>query len=53
MATGGWLGGAVYDATGSYLYAFLISIAFNLVNLAVIGTLIGLTRAPREGLATA
>ena len=53
MAAGGWLGGAVYDATGSYLYAFLISIAFNLLNLAVIGALIALTRTPRPSLATA
>jgi len=46
MAIGGWLGGFVHDLVGSYTPAFLIGIAFNLGNLAVIGTLIRLSRRP-------
>lgn len=37
MATGGWLGGAIFDLTGSYKYAFLTGVAFNLMNLGLIG----------------
>ncbi len=44
MAIGGWLGGFVHDLAGSYTPAFLIGAAFNLCNLAVIGTLIYLDR---------
>ena len=44
MAIGGWLGGFVHDLAGSYTPAFLIGAAFNLANLAVIGTLIHLGR---------
>jgi MFS family permease len=35
MALGGWLSGAIYDWTGSYLAAFLNGIAWNLVNVAI------------------
>lgn len=45
MALGSWLGGAVFDATGTYRIAFLIGVAFNLGNLAIIASLI--TRTPR------
>lgn len=45
MAIGAWLGGAAYDLTGGYETAFLIGVAFNLANLAIIGALI--LRAPR------
>jgi MFS family permease len=44
MAIGGWMGGFVFDLTGFYRPAFLIGFAFNLGNLAVIGTLIRLSR---------
>ena len=44
MAVGGWMGGFVFDQVGSYMPAFLIGAAFNLGNLAVIGTLIHLSR---------
>ena len=44
MAIGAWLGGAVFDVTGSYKNAFLIGVGFNLVNLAIIGSLILRTR---------
>ena len=33
MALGGWMGGAIYDLTGSYAQAFLAGAAFNVVNL--------------------
>jgi MFS family permease len=40
MALGGWLGGQIFDLTGSYHSAFLVGIAFNLGNLAVVATLL-------------
>jgi len=48
MALGSSLGGAVFDATGSYDMAFLIGAAFNLVNLLIIASLILATRPPRR-----
>ena len=36
MALGGWLGGAIYDLTGSYFEAFLVGIAANVVNLFLV-----------------
>ena len=45
MATGAWLGGALYDHFGSYGAAFATGVAFNLVNLVIILFLV--TRAPR------
>jgi MFS family permease len=45
MALGSWLGGAVFDTTGTYRTAFLIGAAFNLGNLAIITSLIA--RTPR------
>jgi MFS family permease len=39
MALGGWMAGAIYDLTGSYTNAFLTGIAFNIMNLLVIGYL--------------
>ena len=39
MGLGGWLGGAVFDLTGSYFYAFLIGFGFNVMNFVVIGFL--------------
>ena len=35
MALGGWLSGAIFDLSGSYAWAFLNAIAFNLVTIAV------------------
>ena len=43
MALGSWLGGAVFDATGTYRTAFLIGVAFNAGNLAIIASLIART----------
>jgi len=35
MALGGWLSGAIYDATGSWRAAFLNGFGWNLVNIAI------------------
>lgn len=40
MAAGGWVGGRIFDAAGSYQDAFLTGVAFNLVNLLIVGGLI-------------
>jgi MFS family permease len=40
MATGGWLAGALYDHFGYYGPAFATAVAVNILNLAVITTLI-------------
>ncbi|TAJ40395.1 MAG: MFS transporter [Reyranella sp.] len=39
MAVGGWLGGALFDATLSYRSAFQAALAFNLLNLMLLGAL--------------
>ena len=39
MALGGWLGGALFDTFGTYMYAFLVGFAFNVMNLIVVGFL--------------
>jgi MFS family permease len=40
MALGGWLGGQIFDLSGSYRAAFLVGVAFNLGNLALVGALL-------------
>jgi MFS family permease len=50
MALGGWMSGAVFDLTGSYRAAFLNGIAWNLLNLLIVGFL--LWRASALGLIT-
>ena len=40
MALGGWMTGAIFDATGSYRAAFLNGIAWNLLNLSIAGFLL-------------
>jgi MFS family permease len=35
MALGGWMGGALFDLTGSYRAAFINGLAWNLLNVAV------------------
>ena len=44
MATGAWLGGALYDHFGSYSVAFAAGVAFNLVNLVIILFLVSRVR---------
>jgi cyanate permease len=46
MALGGWMSGAIFDLTGSYRAAFVNSIAWNLLNLAI--ALLLLRRAQRR-----
>jgi MFS family permease len=41
MATGGWLAGILYDHFGYYGAAFATGIAVNLLNLAIVLTLVG------------
>jgi MFS family permease len=51
MALGGWLTGAIFDATGSYRAAFINGLAWNAINVAIVLWLIH-CRRPRTGLAT-
>jgi len=36
MAAGGWMSGLIFDLTGSYRWAFLNGLGWNLVNVAVV-----------------
>ena len=45
MALGGWMSGAVFDLTGSYQAAFVNGIAWNLLNLAIVGLLLWRVRS--------
>jgi hypothetical protein len=40
MSIGGWVSGAIFDATGSYRAAFLNGVAWNIVNMAIAMTLL-------------
>ena len=44
---GGWLSGLIFDLTGSYQAAFLNGIAWNLLNIAIMATVLWRTRGPR------
>jgi MFS family permease len=46
MAFGGWLSGWIYDVTGSYQAAFINGIAWNVMNAAIIVTVLLRTRRP-------
>ena len=48
MAVGGWLGGAIFDLTLSYRTAFQAALAFNLLNLMLLGTLYLAQRRRRQ-----
>ena len=50
MALGGFLGGWIYDLAGHYHIAFLVGVAFNVVNLMAIMTALWL-KGPRTGIA--
>ncbi|MFN6999986.1 MFS transporter [Elioraea tepidiphila] len=41
MALGGWLSGAIYDATGSYRAAFLNGIVWNALNILIVLFILG------------
>ncbi|MFZ1499925.1 MAG: MFS transporter [Giesbergeria sp.] len=51
MALGGWMSGWVFDVTGSYRAAFLNGMAWNLLNLSIVGWLYWRTR--HQGMAAA
>jgi cyanate permease len=51
MAFGGWISGWIYDATGSYDFAFLNGIAFNGVNVAIMLLILSRSRPRPERLA--
>jgi MFS family permease len=51
MAAGGWMAGLIYDSWGFYAPAFLAGIAFNVVNLVLLGALVPRHRPPRSRLA--
>ncbi len=54
MAAGGWLAGVIYDYAGFYAAAFAVGIAFNLVHITVVGSLVlRRSRAPVPALAAA
>jgi hypothetical protein len=50
MAAGGWIGGAVFDATLSYRPAFQLALAFNLLNFMLLGLLFVGRRRTMAGL---
>jgi MFS family permease len=47
MALGGWMSGAVFDATGSYRAAFLNGIAWNALNICIVAFLLYKVRRAR------
>lgn len=49
MAVGGWVSGWIYDLTGSYQAAFLNGIAWNFLNMAVVGVIIWRGRGRGRG----
>jgi len=52
MALGGWMSGAVFDVTGSYRAAFLNGIAWNVLNMAIIGWLLWRAGGTRYGISS-
>lgn len=47
MALGGWMSGWIYDLTGSYQWAFVNGIAWNLLNIGVMLTILFASRPDR------
>ena len=48
MALGGWMAGAIHDATGSYTWSFANAIAFNVLNLIIALSLLNRYRRLRD-----
>ena len=46
MGLGSWMGGYLFDLTGSYTLPFLIGVAINLTNLVIVALLILRIRPP-------
>ncbi|MDE0794781.1 MAG: MFS transporter [Alphaproteobacteria bacterium] len=44
MGFGSWMGGALFDSTGSYTTPFLLGVAANCINLVIVGMLLTRTR---------
>lgn len=53
MAAGGWIAGAMYDIYGYYGPGFAVGVLANIVNLALIGTLVVRHRTRRSVMITA
>ena len=51
MALGGWMSGWIFDLTGSYRAAFLHGMAWNLLNLSIVGWLFWRMRQQRAVIA--
>ncbi len=51
MALGGWMSGWIYDVSGSYELAFVNGIAWNALNIAIMGMILLRTRGPRAAAA--
>jgi MFS family permease len=49
MALGGWLSGVLFDVTGSYRAAFLNGLAWNLLNVSIVGWLLARSRPRLQG----
>lgn len=47
MALGGWMSGWIYDLTGSYFWAFVNGIGWNMLNIAIIAMLLARSRPGR------
>jgi MFS family permease len=47
MALGGWMSGEIYDLTGSYTLAFVNGIAWNVMNMAIVLSVLWRTRTPK------
>ncbi len=50
MALGGWMSGWIYDVSGSYELAFVNGIAWNALNIAIMGMILLRTRGARVAL---
>ncbi len=50
MGAGGWLGGVLFDATGSYEMPFLVGVTTNAFNVLLIGSLIAIVKPLTLGL---
>jgi len=49
MALGGLISGWIYDMSGSYRWAFVNGVAWNVLNIAIIGTLLIRSRPRAQG----